>query len=308
LTLTNTVVADNGVKTGTPGLARLTSGAGMTIQAATADIVHCTFANNQFLTEGKAGEAIMVQGSDGPTGVAGVANISYTIISNHVNYAWPGDTSALTVYESSEATLNYVLFYGNSNNTNVNNKPVGHGIINQSNILTPTDPIGYISPGAPNYNYHITSTSPAVDHAVGSTTPVDMDSQSRPYGPVSDIGADEYVLLSLLATPPSFSVMVDNDSEVSRSSKIDTPDPLADWTAKTTADWLYLGQSGTLKQFTGQSGDNLIIRFAPVFVGLGSYDAMIDISSPAGNPIAIDVHLLKVNSLYVIYDSLVMKH
>ncbi len=200
LTLTNTVIADNAVQVGTPGTTSLTSGAGMGIQAVTVDIFHCTFDNNQFITEGKAGQAITVVGSGGPTGIAGVVNIWYTIFSNHVNSAWPNDTSALTVYATSSANLNYVMFSGNTNNTNINNKPVIHGTINQTNTMSPGT-LGYVSPGSPIYNYHLTSSSPAINQAVNSSTPVDMDNQPRPYGPSSDIGADEYWPFSLVVVP-----------------------------------------------------------------------------------------------------------
>ena len=308
LTLTNTVIADNGVQVGTPGNTNLSSGAGMTIWAVTADIVHCTFNSNQFITAGKAGQAISVEGSGGPTGVAGVANISYTIISNHVNSVWPGDTSALTVYGTSSATLDYVMFFGNSNNTNINNKPVSHGTINQSNILTPPNPIGYISPGDPNYDYHIISSSPAVDQAVGSTTPIDIDGQVRPYGPVSDIGADEYVVPNLSATPNSFSETMDDSSQATRNSLIGVSSgPAVSWTATTDATWLYLGPSGTSQQATGQTGDNLVIQFAPVNVGSGTYDATIQIDSDSAISTTITVHLLKVDILYTVSLPLVIK-
>ena len=198
LTLTNSIIAENAVQVGSSGTSSLSAGAGMTIQASTADIVHCTFDNNKFITPGKAGQAISVEGSGGPTGVAGVINIWHTIISNHVNTVWPNDTSALTVYETSTANLNYVMFYGNSNNTNLNNQPVVHGTINQTHTMTPSIPIGYVSPGSPMYNYHITSTSPAVDQAIGSSLTIDIDRQIRPVGAAADIGADEFQILMFL--------------------------------------------------------------------------------------------------------------
>jgi hypothetical protein len=191
LTLRNVVVADNGVQVGAPGTSSVSAGAGMAIQASTADIIHATFSNNRFITTGQSGQAISVEGSGGASGVGGVVNISYTIISNHINSA-TSNTSALTVYGTSSATLNYVLFSGNTNNTNSNNQPAAHGTITQSNTLTPSGSMSFVSPGSPQFNYHIQIDSPAKDKAVGSPTTTDMDAQGRPYNGISDIGADEY--------------------------------------------------------------------------------------------------------------------
>ena len=136
----------------------------------------------------------------------------------------------------------------------------------------------FVSPGPPDYDYHILPTSPAKDRATGSTTPEDIDGQTRPYptGGVSDIGADEYVLPNLSATPNSFSEMMDDSSQATRNSLIGVSSgPAVSWTATTDATWLYLGPSGTSQQATGQTGDNLVIQFAPVNVGSGTYDATI---------------------------------
>ncbi len=48
---------------------------------------------------------------------------------------------------------------------------------------------GFFSPGAPDYDYHLIEISPAVDQAIGSTTPDDIDGETR--GQAPDIGADE---------------------------------------------------------------------------------------------------------------------
>jgi hypothetical protein len=50
-----------------------------------------------------------------------------------------------------------------------------------------------MSPGSPNYNYHLRSTSLAKDQATGSSTSDDYDLQTRPYNGISDYGADEYL-------------------------------------------------------------------------------------------------------------------
>jgi hypothetical protein len=194
LFVTNSVIADNQVEASSQGVATLVDGAGITIQAVTLDLIHSTIANNQFLSTGKAGQAINVFGSEGPGGVPATANIRYSIISDHINPTiGNNDTSALTVYKGSTANLNTVMFYGNTNNTNANGKPVAPGTINQVNSLFPKIPIGYASPGSPYFNYHLQGSSPAIDQAMSSTTSDDMDGQPRPLGAARDIGADEYI-------------------------------------------------------------------------------------------------------------------
>jgi hypothetical protein len=201
----HSVISDNSIQLGNPGINHGGGGAGLVIQAVTANIVHSTFARNFFVGGLRFGQAMVLNGASG-NGPQAIANISYTIISDHVA---PSNTSALTVAQGSTADLNYVLFYGNSNNTNSNGQPQPPGTINQTNTLTPSIPVGYVSPGTPNYNYHIISTSPAIDHAVGSPLLADMDGQVRPYGTLSDIGADEYWPFNLVVEPGDSTLNLD---------------------------------------------------------------------------------------------------
>jgi hypothetical protein len=191
--VTNCIVAQNEVGLGNPGTSvEGGGGVGMVVQGINATIIHVTVVDNRFGSGVKVGQAIVVQGLYGNSGTAGTANIQYSIISDHINNVTP-NTSALTVFSGSTANLNTVMFYGNTNNTNANGKPVPPGTINQVNSLFPNIPIGYVSPGSPYFNYHLQSSSPAIDQAINSTTSDDIDGQHRPYGAARDIGADEYI-------------------------------------------------------------------------------------------------------------------
>ncbi|MCB8923715.1 MAG: right-handed parallel beta-helix repeat-containing protein [Ardenticatenaceae bacterium] len=68
----------------------------------------------------------------------------------------------------------------------------------------------FVSPGSPDYNYHLPPGSPDVD-AGDPATPaigVDMDGQPRPYNGIYDVGADEYGnLVAFTLEPP----VINND-------------------------------------------------------------------------------------------------
>jgi hypothetical protein len=65
------------------------------------------------------------------------------------------------------------------------------GTFNTTGIVTAAD-AGFVSPGNPDNDYHLVSTSAARDQATGSTLTVDLDGEARPGGPVPDLGADEF--------------------------------------------------------------------------------------------------------------------
>jgi hypothetical protein len=60
----------------------------------------------------------------------------------------------------------------------------------------------FVSPGSPDYDYHLDPMSAAVDQAVGSSVAEDMDCEPRPSSAWPDIGADEYMQPALLLQPP----------------------------------------------------------------------------------------------------------
>jgi len=188
--IVNTIIADNQIELGNPGTSVGGGGGGLMVQAVVADIIHSTFANNKFVGNLNFGQAIAANGSQGPGGVPATANIKYSIIADHVNSV-TNNTSALTVAQGSTANINRVLFAGNTNDTNLNNRPVAVGTITGMNTVISANPVRFVSPGAPGYEYHLLPNSPAIDQAVGSTTTIDIDGDTRPIGSYPDLGADE---------------------------------------------------------------------------------------------------------------------
>ncbi len=267
-TINNSFIADNQAYQGSIGVTSLGNGGGggVIIQGMKVDINHATIARNHIGSNLVLGQGLVAEAWD--ASLPATVNLNYSIIANHTG----GNTSSAAVVVDSTSTLtfNRGLFASNDRDTNQYKIPIAHGTINGLTTMLTASTAGFVSPGSPNYDYHILPTSPAKDQATGSTTPDDIDSQTRPYGPGYDIGADEYILPNLSATPNSFSEMMDNSSQATRNSMIGVSSgPAVSWTATTDATWLYLGASGTSNHATGQTGNNLIIRFDPGNVEFG---------------------------------------
>jgi hypothetical protein len=166
---------------------------------------------------------------------------------------------------------------------------------------------GFVSPGSPNYDYHITPSSWAVDQAIGSTTPSDIDGQTRPYGTISDIGADEYVRPLLTVTPQQLTVMVDDKGTTSSVSvNVVYTSTAVIWNATTTASWLFLGTFGS-KESSGQTGERLLLWFDPGGLDLGTYETSVPITSPEADSVTLSVHMIKVEEVLKIYLPLILR-
>ncbi len=147
--------------------------------------------------------------------------------------------------------MNYTLFSGNTANTGTRSG----GVVNSTNEQTGNP--DFVSPGSPNFDYHIGASSAAINRAVGSTTANDIDNQSRPIDGVSDIGADEY-------RPPA--------PDLSTSSKSSTPgniDP-ADGPTHIIKYTITLKNTGDRDITTGDLTDTLPEPASPVSLGFYS--------------------------------------
>jgi len=201
--LKNIVIADNFADqgSGTQGLGN-GGGGGLNVQGIGLDITHATFARNRIGSGLVLGQALIVQPWD-PWGTAlpTDATLSYSVISDHTEGR--ANAAAIVVQNlnniSGTLAFNHGLFSGNEKDTNSDNLPVAHGTINGLSTMSTSSSVGYMSPGASNYNYHLRIDSVAKDQAIGSTTGDDLDKQDRPYNNISDFGADEYTPFPLAA-------------------------------------------------------------------------------------------------------------
>lgn len=184
VSIANSIIADNLAEMGSQGTLPGGGAGGVFANFANINVTHSTFARNRLGSAPMQGTALVVVNG-------GSINLSYSIIAEHTQY--PG-TYAVHAQPGNTVNLNQNLFFGNSNDTG------GGGVFNGTATNLSGNP-GFLSPGSPNHDYHITSSSAAIDQATSSSMSLDIDSQSRTLLPPPDVGADEFVPLTLRANP-----------------------------------------------------------------------------------------------------------
>jgi hypothetical protein len=196
LSVSNSIVADNMAAEGGGAITSGGGAGGIWIQATDANIVHTTVARNHLGDSAMHGQGILLaEVGDTPA----VANISYSIVAGHTGVS---GAAALHVKPNNAVTLHRSLWSNNDRDTNADASPGGWyapGIFNGLDTML-SGAASFVSPGAPDYDYHIQGDSDAKDQAAGSTTELDIDNEIRNNGP-PDIGADEYVPIVLTVQP-----------------------------------------------------------------------------------------------------------
>lgn len=192
-TLRNVVVADNRVDVGAGTFVGGGAG-GLWVQAAVGTIEHATIAGNRLLNPKLLGAGVTLVAQ---TGWQTRVTMTNTIVANHTDAAFdPASWANAAVWagQGTEADLTTTLFANNAHDSNDGvsgglNLPPGTFAV----VGTMTAPdAGFVSPGLPNYDYHLVASSPAIDHGTPSAVTDDLDGQPRPQGAAPDIGADEY--------------------------------------------------------------------------------------------------------------------
>jgi hypothetical protein len=186
--LTNVIISDNIAERG-PGNNNGALGGGIQVQGLIANLDHCTIANNRLNTVNGIGTGVMVapHPNSGPT----TANINFSLITDHNANS---TISAVGGQQGVTINLNKGLFANNSSNTNASQ---AGGVFNGEATMFSATTASYVSAGAPSYDYHLQSSSAAVDAATGSALKLDIDNHNRPFGAANDIGADEYFFIDL---------------------------------------------------------------------------------------------------------------
>jgi parallel beta-helix repeat protein len=157
-TLTNNLVADNHANTEGSGLWFAAHWPSSTAGR----LLHTTIADNR-----GSGQGVFV-------GECTTLFFTNAIIAGHHSVGITNTTPA-----SSTVIANYTLFSGNGTD-------YGSGV-NSGNEVSGTP--AFVNPSA--WDYHLTSSSAAVDRGVNAGVTTDIDGDARPIGPLPDIGADE---------------------------------------------------------------------------------------------------------------------
>lgn len=180
----NTIMADNIVDLGTGGGSVGGGGGGVFLIGGHLTMSHCTLAANRLAESPLQGIAMVLV--DGGATWSSVADIDFTIIADHTEY--DGNVVAVHVQPNSTVNFDTGLFAGNDEDTNVDGTPPAGAITGLGSMIS-TISAGFLSPGAPDFDYRLLEASAAVDAATGSTELVDFEGQER-VDP-RDIGADE---------------------------------------------------------------------------------------------------------------------
>jgi hypothetical protein len=205
--IVNSVIADNTAALGGGTQEQGGGGGGIWILGPPTTLVHSTIARNQMVGTNPTmptmqGQGVLVLGG-------ATATLSFNIIADHVNNlnAGNGFAAALSVQPGNTVNLNRNLFTSsNSKDTNANGLPSPAGTFNGLNTSVTPDPptAGFLTPGAPNFDYRIGAGSAAVNAATGSGTTVDITGQIRQGTP--DIGAYELGATTPLPRSPKTTI------------------------------------------------------------------------------------------------------
>lgn len=184
--IANTIIADNYAQVGAGPLVG-GGGGGLWLYGVEANVVHTTIARNTVGQHLLGQGVILVNGGQLPA----VANLHYSIISDHTGLV---NTAALHAQGGTTVNLLRSMYSNNTINDNYGRNFAGPpGVFNGLATMLQVASVKYVSPSAPNYDYHIRKDSPARDAATSSSEAVDVDIQARSIVPCPDIGADEYV-------------------------------------------------------------------------------------------------------------------
>ena len=160
-TMTNNIVADNHANFRGSGFFIQFPGIG-------SRLLHNTIADNTGI-----GQGVYYNNINHPIYTLAFSN---TIIAGHA-------TAGITATTGSIAAFDGTLWYGNNQNA------AGDALVTQNDHSG--NPL-FLNPAS--WDYHISTSSAAVDQGVDAGVALDIDKQARPAGSAPDIGADEYMV------------------------------------------------------------------------------------------------------------------
>ncbi len=276
-TASNIVIAGNSARAGN---GTVPTGGGIDCVDTQLVLNHATIADN--VLQGSSaglGSAIRLVGTSPSVGCSG--EIGNSIIAGHTDSP---------IYASSQIkpmTLRRVLFFNNGapNITAENSAPITE---QNSFVGNPQ----FVSPGAPNFDYHIQSGSAAQNQAMDSTVAKDIDGQTRPFGAASDVGADEYsteipltfssiprgVILSW-RLPPNLSVTqyrIEYVNSAGVSDALEGPSPITQFATTTTLTLTGLTRGATYTFVViGLNGAGEVGRSQEVTLTIATHEAFL---------------------------------
>jgi hypothetical protein len=189
VSLVNCIVAGNSVHIGGGGGGVIGGGGGgLAFLGAQADVTHTTVAGNWIDAPKLQGRGMVLITRLGLT--PSNVDFSYGIVADHD--ASSGD-AAIRVKPDSVLNLDFGLFANNGSPVYPDIIATDGTVTGEGSMLSASD-VDFVAPGAPDFDYHLQDTSPAIGEAIGTTTANDVDGGDRDAEP--DLGADEYGALA----------------------------------------------------------------------------------------------------------------
>lgn len=155
-------------------------GGGLFLQGVAATLEHLTIDDNRLGSANMQGGALVAL-----SGLAGsTVDLRWSAVTGHVQ---PAGNSAVHAQAGNTVTYTTGLWDGNFDDSNEG--AVGAGTFVNSGTMTNGGSLLYTAPGTPNFDYHLQSSSPAINAATGSSALLDFEANPRSQ---PDIGADEF--------------------------------------------------------------------------------------------------------------------
>ena len=177
LVVRNSILAGNLTEMGDSGTILGGGGGAVFLQGFNATIDHMTCAGNQ-VGDLLLGGCMVLLSSD----LSSSATVDYSVIADHTLNA---TQKAVQVLAGSSVAFFQGAFSGNITDFG------GAGSISGTATMSSfPSGVGFVSPGAPDFDYHILGSSPLIDLATSSGETKDVDNEIR--SGLRDVGADEF--------------------------------------------------------------------------------------------------------------------
>lgn len=228
--------------------------------------------------------------------------MSNSIISDHTRYLNPY-TTLIAIPQECKGIIGGLM-------TSLNTAPyfdlgerdpkLGGDVTINNHIDLGHTPIGYVAPSAPDFNYHLTANSPAVNSAPSIGLAVDIDGDTRPVGTAPDFGADE-MSPRIEVAPTRIDMVIDDTGSQIWAYVEEFHKSNLTWSSRSNAAWVQLNPAG------GSTPQLVSVEIDPSKMALGNHSAQIVITSPNAGSATIQLNITRVEKIYRTFQPIILR-